>query len=131
MARPPPDLPQPGADEIEEGAAAIVEAAAVAGGVDLSNRAALNKLNGLLRRDAMDGHLHRILVIGLYVAALCIGAMFVSLVWNMATPAAYRFLDAGQVSALQTFLLSGTIGSAITAAARKVVGGSNDDKTGA
>ena len=127
MAQPPLELPQPGANELEEGPAAIAEAAAVAGGLDLSNRADLNKLNGLLRRDAMEGHLHRILVIGLYVAGLCIAGMFVSLVWNMAVPAAYRFLDAAQLGALQSFLFSGAMGSAITAAARKV-GGDKADK---
>ena len=48
--------------------------------------------------------------------------MFVSLVWNMAVPAAYRFLDSTQVAALQGFLFSGVVGSGVTAAARKVSG---------
>ena len=121
----PPELPQPGADEIEEGTAAIAEAAAVAGGFDLSSRNALNKFNALFRRDAMDGHLHRILVIGLYFVGLCAALMFGSLVWNMALPN-HSFLNATQFAALQTFLFSGAMGSAVTAAVRKVGGGSKD-----
>jgi hypothetical protein len=128
VAQPPRELPQPGADEIEEGKAAIAEAAAVAGGLDLSSRADLNKLNGLLRRDSMEGHLHRILVAGLYVAGISITAMFVSLVWNMAAPDAQRFLNSGQVAALQSFLFSGAMGSALTAAARKVGGDEPETK---
>jgi len=128
VASPPPSLPLPGATEIEEGSAAIAEAAAVAGGLDLSSRAELNKLNGLLRRDAMDGHLHRILVIGLYFFAACAALMFGSLVWCMAVPS-HSFLDSTQFAALQNFLFSGAIGSAVTAAARKVSGGSKEGET--
>lgn len=120
MEKPPHNLPLPKGAELDEGAAAIAEAAAVASGLDLSSRKDLNRLNKLLRRDEMDGHVHRILVIGLYVAGLCIAGMFVSLVWNMAAPEARRFLTADQLSALQGFLFSGAMGSAITAAARKV-----------
>ena len=121
MADPPLSLPPPGVTEIEEGAAALAEAAAVAGGLDLSSRADLNKLNKLLRQDAIDGHLHRILVIGLYVVALCAALMFGSLVWSMAFPA-YAMLDADQSVALQKFLFSGAVGSAVTVVARKVGG---------
>lgn len=129
VAQPPHELPQPGANEIEEGTAAIAEAAAVAGGLDLSSRADLNKLNGLLRRDAMDGHLHRMLVIGLYFVGFCIAGLFGSLVWNMAASESYRFLDTAQVAALQSFLFSGAMGSAVTAAARKVGDGSKESKS--
>ncbi len=129
MGKPPIKLPLPVGKEIEEGTDAIAEAAAVAGGLDLSSRADLNKINSLLRRDKMDGHLHRILVVGLYVAGLCIAGMFVSVVWNMSVPPARRFLDAAELSALQSFLFSGTMGSAITAAARKVGGQAGEPKS--
>lgn len=125
MVNPPRKLPRPTPDELEEGAAAIAEAAAVAGGWDLSSRAELNQVNALLRRDAMDGHLHRILVIGLYFFAACAALMFGSLVWCMAVPS-HSFLEPAQFAALQNFLFSGAIGSAVTAAARKVAGGSKE-----
>jgi hypothetical protein len=88
--------------------------------LDLSSRADLNKLNALLRRDAMDGHVHRILVIGLYFFAFCAALMFGTLVWCMAFPS-HSPLDSGQFAALQSFLFSGAVGSAVTAAARKVI----------
>ena len=121
-------LPQPTAEELVEGQDAIAEAAAVASGLDLSDRTELNKINKLLRRDKMDGHLHRLLVIGLYVFGVSIALMFVSLVCNMAAPQAYRFLDADEITSLQQFLFSGALGSAMTAAAKKVAGKSDDDE---
>lgn len=118
----PLNLPLPQAGEIVEGKDAIAEAAAVAGGVDLSSRAALNKVNALLRRDKMDNHVHVLLVTGLYFVGACIALIFGSLVWNMTVPLDYRFLDETQVAKLQVFLFSGVLGSAVTAAARKVSG---------
>lgn len=121
MCRVPLNLPHPNAGEIVEGKAAIAETAAVAGGVDLSSRAALNKVNALLRRDKMDNHVHLLLVIGLYFVGACILVIFGSLVWNMTFPN-YRFLDETQAAKLEAFLFSGALGSAVTAAARKVSG---------
>lgn len=70
----------------------------------------------------MDGHLHLLLVMGLYFVGVCIALIFGCLVWNMAVPTSYRFLDATQEATLQGFLFSGVIGSMIAAAARKVAG---------
>lgn len=126
MPQPPHELPQPGADEIEEGPAAIAEAAAVAGGLDLSSRAELNRLNKLLRLDAMDGHVHRILVIGLYAFAACVALMFGSLVMSLAFPS-WAPLTESQFDTLRDFLFSGGVGAAIATAARRVSDGKSDD----
>ena len=120
------NLPRPTPAELAEGADAIAEAAAVAGGLDLSSRTDLNKINKLSRRDKMDGHVHFILVAGLYFVGLCAALVFGCLVWNMAVSEPYRFLDAAQVASLQQFLFSGAIGSGVTAAARKVSGASDE-----
>ncbi len=77
----------------------------------------------------MDGHLHLLLVIGLYFVGLCVALIFGCLVWNMAVPTGYRFLDAAQEAALQGFLFSGVLGSAVTAAARKVAGSAAEAST--
>ena len=78
----------------------------------------------------MDGHVHRILVWGLYFVGICTVAMFGSIVWNMAMPTSRRFLDAAQVATLQSFLFSGLMGSAVSAAARKVAGTVSEPTTG-
>lgn len=128
MAKPPSVIPKPTPSELEEGEDAIAEAAAVAGGLDLSSRSDLNKLNKLLRQDQMDEHIHRILVWGLYiVAALGLG-MFASLAVSMALPA-YAPLTDDQIAKLQGFLFSGALGAGISAAAKKV-SGSKDDASG-
>jgi hypothetical protein len=126
VARPPRKLPLPEGAELEEGAAAIAEAAAVAGGLDLSSRASLNKINKLLRRDKMDGHLHFILVIGVYFVGLCAAGVFGCVVWNMSVPVANRFLDATQLATLQQFLFSGALGAGVSAAARRIAGDDAD-----
>lgn len=125
MAKPPISIPKPTAEELEEGEDAIAEAAAVATGLDLSDRQTMNRLNKLLRRDEMDGHLHRILVGGVYFVAICAAVMFGSLAWGMAFPA-FSFLTPDQVTALQGFLFSGGVGAAFTVAARKVAGSDGD-----
>ena len=62
------------------------------------------------------------------MVALCAALMFGSLVWSMAFPA-YAMLDADQSVALQKFLFSGAVGSAVTVVARKVSGPSaNTDR---
>lgn len=129
VEKPPRNLPLPEGAELEEGVAAIAEAAAVAGGLDLSSRSDLNKINKLLRLDAMDGHVHRILVIGLYFVGICIAGLFGSLAWNMGASEGYRFLEPPQMAVLQGFLFSGAMGSAVTAAARKVAEGNKEDKS--
>ena len=53
----------------------------------------------------MDGHLHRILVIALYVVGAGVAGLFVSLIWNIGAPASYRFLGAAELGALQKLLV--------------------------
>lgn len=74
----------------------------------------------------MDGHVHRILVIGLYVFALCVALMFGSLVFSLAFPS-WDILTESQFDTLRDFLFSGGVGAAIAAAARRVTDGKGED----
>lgn len=119
------DLPGPSPEQVAEGTSAITEAAAVAKGVDLSDREGLNRLNAMLRKDKLEYHWHIVLVIGLYFVGFCAAVLFACMVYNMVSPVSYRFLDADGLARIQTFLFSGALGSGVTAAARKL---SNDNK---
>lgn len=79
------------------------------------------------RADNMEGHFHLLLVVGLWIAGLAILGVAGSLIWNMSAPHEWRYLDAGEIDTLKTFLFSGSIGSALTAAGRKVAGGKSTD----
>lgn len=74
------------------------------------------------RADAMDRHLHNILVCALYAAAAIIIVMLVCLGWNLAASSEYRFLTDEQQAKLQGFLLSGVVGSGITFAGKRIAG---------
>ena len=71
----------------------------------------------------MDKHVHTILVFFLYAGAAMILGALVSLGWNMAAGSGYRYLTDEQVGKLENFLFSGTIGSALTFAAKRIVKG--------
>lgn len=118
----PANPPGPNPDEVEEGPAALAEGLGLAKGVDLSDRQALNRFQQLLRRDAMDGHLHRLLVVALYLIGGTIILLVIALLYNMAAPEGARFLKPDEVKNLQSLLFSGAIGSFITAAAKKLSG---------
>ena len=76
----------------------------------------------------MDDHLHRLLVISLYLIGGAIVAMVLALLWNMAAPESLRFLKPDEVKGLQSLLFSGAIGSFVTAAAKKVGGKAGEDE---
>jgi hypothetical protein len=109
-AGPPPELP--------EDANSLGEAIGLAAGIDLSNREQLNRLNQLIRDDGVQGHIHKVLVCGVYVVAVCAGLMFVVLVMHYICPS--YFLSAQAADDLQTFLFSGTVGGIVTKGAGSI-----------
>lgn len=70
---------------------------------------------------ATNYHLHVLIVIGIYILGFAGLLMLLSLFYNLAASSNWRFLTDDQTAKLQSFLLSGVIGSAITALAKKIV----------
>ena len=101
--------------------AALADAARRAAG-EIDGRKQQSRIRKMNRDDAMDEHLHRILVIGLYFAGFLVLLMLFSIAWNLAASTGYRFLTDEQETKLQGFLLSGAVGSAITFAGKRIAG---------
>lgn len=116
----PRKIPSPKPAQIVEGEAAISEAAALAGDIDLSDSKKLYEIRELARNNAREDHLNLILICGLYFIAFCGAVTFLVLVSQLVLPQQWCFLAAEDATRLQTFLLSGTIGSGITAAANRL-----------
>jgi hypothetical protein len=110
-------------DELRKTTATDLAAAAKRTGGAVDERKEKRAISRIDRGDKMEGHLHTLLVIGLWMAGTAILGVFLSVLWNMAVPHQYRYLEAAEVDTLKSFLFSGAIGSAITAAGRKVAGG--------
>lgn len=120
MGRLPPKIPPPRPEQIVEGKAAISEAAALAADVDLSDRKKLNDIRELSRRNDREDHVNRIIIIGLYFAAALCGCMFFVLVSQYVMPERMRILTIEDTYRLQSFLLSGVIGSGLSTAASRL-----------
>lgn len=121
MTEIPGNLPAPTPSETAESSASVKEADALGGGVDLSNKEALNARNRLDREDNKERHYHRLMMCGLYTGFFVVGCMFFVLCWHVAGPKNLRFLSDEEIGKLQTFLLSGAIGGAVTKAGRYVL----------
>ena len=78
----------------------------------------LNKKNQLARTDKFGAHLHRAQIVAIYVGGFSIAALFIVLVWHYGASTYYRFLSQEQLSELQKFLFTGTIGTILGAAGR-------------
>lgn len=110
----PANLPQPTPEELSEGSEAISEAAAIAAGVDLSNREKINRFNHLRRSDVYENHLHKITVGGTYLVTGLCGVMLVVLVSQYILPTDMRVLSLAATERLQGFLFSGGVGGIVT-----------------
>lgn len=120
MGRLPQKIPSPKPEQIIEGKAAISEAAALAADVDLSDRKKLNEINELSRKNDREDHVNRIIIGVLYFAAVLCGCMFLVLVSQYVLPARVRLLTTEEAYRLQSFLLSGAIGSGLSTAASRL-----------
>jgi hypothetical protein len=119
LMAPPLNLPQPTPIEAGEGTQALGEASAIAAGIDLSDREALNKFNQLLRSDKADGHMHKLVVCGMYfmgsMAAILLGAI----VLNDVMPLDRRWLGDTELKEIYQFLFTGGFGGALGFASKR------------
>jgi hypothetical protein len=124
-----PLIPPPRLGELAETSRAVAEAAALAGGYDLSNRQALNRFSKLMRDNRLDGAIHGVVVSGVVIVGVAGAIMFGTIVWHVTAPDSWRFLSEKEVGDLQKFLFSGLMGSALTFFAKRA-GGSNGENPG-
>ena len=110
----PLQLPQPTAEELNEGSQAIGEAAAMAAGIDLSDQEKLNQRNDLLRVDNYESHVHRLTICSLHVIFWLSAIMLAALVSQYVLPERWRLLSNEDAARLQAFLFSGALGSFVT-----------------
>lgn len=57
-----------------------------------------------------DHHIHRLLVLALYLIGVCLGALFITVCWHMGAPQKLHYLSEAKIDALCYFLFSGGIG---------------------
>lgn len=116
---PPLNLPQPTPTEAAEGSKALGEASAIAAGIDLSDREALNKFNQLLRLDKADNHMHTLVVCGMYFVGLAAAAMLTVIVLNKIIPVDKRWLGDSELKDIYQFLFTGGFGGALGFAGKR------------
>jgi hypothetical protein len=116
---PPLNLPQPTPTEAAEGTQALGEASAIAAGIDLSDREALNKFNQLLRSDRADGHIHKLVVCGMYFVGLMAAILLGAIVLNDVMPADRRWLSDAELKEIYQFLFSGGFGGVLGFAGKR------------
>ena len=120
-------LPQPTPDETMAGEASLSEELALASGLDLQSHKTQRQLKRLLREESAQTHLHRIVVVGLYVVAICAALMFLALVYHYVSP--YPFLSAAQLSDLKQLLFSGSLGAGVAQLSKKYLGVQKDENS--
>ena len=86
----------------------------------LADRENTNRIHALERSDKLHGHVHQLYVSCVYIVGACIIVCIVILIFHYAAPNNWRFLSPDEVSQLQNVLFSGTVGSGLTSAAKKV-----------
>lgn len=119
LMAPPLNLPQPTPTEAAEGSKALGEASAIAAGIDLSDREALNKFNQLLRLDKADNHMHTLVVCGMYFVGLAAAAMLTVIVLNKIIPVDKRWLGDSELKDIYQFLFTGGFGGALGFAGKR------------
>jgi len=118
----PLELEPPHPDELIVGEDSVAEDIALRTGRDLKSAKTDRQLKKLLREEGVQSHLHRVIVIGIYIVAITAGAMFLAFVWHMVTPVSWAFLDADQLTSIKQVLFSGSIGAGISGLAKKHLG---------
>lgn len=118
----PADYPllAPSSEEIVVGVDGAKEDLALRTGRDLKAQQTNRELQKILREGNVESHLHRVIVVALYVVALSAAAMFLVLIWHFITP--YPFLKEEQLSGIKQLLFSGSLGAGISGLAKKYLG---------
>lgn len=114
------DVPPPTQEETVEGVESLSEEIALRTGLDLKSHKTKQEIDRLLRDEAVQNHLHRIIVWGLYIVALSAGLMFLAVVYHYISP--YPFLKPEQLVDIKQLLFSGGVGAATSGLAKKYLG---------
>lgn len=125
-SRPAINLPVPRADELVGTADSAAEEMAMRTGRDLKAKKTDREIQKILNDGAVQNHLHKIIVVGLYVVGLAAIAMFLVLVWHFVTP--WEFLGPEKIADIKQFLFSGTIGAGLSGLAKKYLGFESKDE---
>lgn len=78
------------------------------------------KLNAEKRQDSQQNHVHIVVICAIYAVGLSLVSSLIVLVFHYSAPAKMHFLEPAGVAQLKDFLLHGTIGSGMTAVAKKL-----------
>jgi len=113
------NLPQPTPTEAAEGTQALGEASAMAAGVDLSDREALNKFNQLMRSDKADGHMHHLVVCGMYFVGVLAAILLGAIVLNEVMPMNKRWLGESELKEIYQFLFNSGFGGVLGFAGKR------------
>lgn len=89
-------------------------------GLDLKARRTSREIQRLTRDESAQGHIHNMVVIGIYAVGISALAMFLVLVWHYITP--YEFLNGEKLNNIKQILFSGTLGAALSGVAKKYLG---------
>ena len=116
----PDMIPPPTAEETVEGVESLSEEIAISSGRDLKSQKTKNEIDKVLRESAVQTHLHRIVVCGLYVLAISALLMFLTVVYHLLSP--YPFLAPEKVSDIKQLLFSGAVGAGASGLAKKYLG---------
>ena len=113
-------IPPPTPEETVEGVDSLSEEIAISSGRDLKSQKTKNEIDRILRESAVQTHLHRIVVIGLYVLALSALLMFLTIIYHLLSP--YPFLSPERITDIKQLLFSGAVGAAASGLAKKYLG---------
>ena len=116
----PVELVPPQPSELIVSDESAAEELALRTGLDLRSAQTNRALKKVFREESIQDHLHRLIVIGLYVVAVAALIMFVMLVLSYVTP--WQPLTAEQLNSIKQLLFSGSLGAGLSGLARKHLG---------
>jgi hypothetical protein len=120
-------IPPPTPEETVEGVDSLSEEIAISSGRDLKSQKTKNEIDKILRESAVQTHLHRIVVIGLYALAISALLMFLTVVYHLLVP--FPFLPPEKIADIKQLLFSGAVGAGASGLAKKYLGIGADNKT--
>jgi hypothetical protein len=120
IGEPPYDLPAPRLEEITPTTDSASEELAIRLGLDLKTKRTSREIQKITRTERAFGHVHNMVVIGIYTVGLAALTMFLVLVWHYVTP--WHFLSEEQLNNIKQILFSGTLGAALSGVAKRYFG---------
>ena len=96
-------------------------------GKDLSSKRLGLQLDKLDMDGAVQGHLHNLVVLFLYMAFLLLAACAIVMIWHFVVPDNWLFLSDARLEKLRSFLFSGGVGAGVTALAKSKIMSKEDN----